>query len=114
MPSSRPTHRKRPAGSYDPNVCLVCSAARRAERNPALDAAVALSLSAEVELQGTVSAEFLEKIVSGFLRLTEAEALELIERLPNRANANDVLGANCSLAGSCDFQRVLTTQIAAA
>ncbi len=113
MARFRSIYRKRPAGSGDPGICLVCTAARRAERNPAIDAAVAFSLSAEVELQGLVPREFLDRVVSRLLALTENEALTLIRAVPREAYASDEFDDSCLLAGACSFHALLSSHVAA-
>ena len=99
-----PTRWERPHAQH---VCLVCAAARRAERNPHMDAAVALSLSAEMELEGVVPAKFTQAVVSSFVRLTEQEALELLRQVPQEAYLGDEDGADCPLEGRCEFRGVL-------
>ena len=109
----RSSSRTRPGRSYDQRICLVCAAARRAVRSPGLDPAVALGVSAEVELEGAVSNEFLQSVVSGFVRLTEEEALELLREVPHEAYLSDELGGSCLLLGACGFREVLVRQVAA-
>jgi hypothetical protein len=83
-------------------------------RSPGLDLAVALSLSAEVELEGAVSPEFLQHVVSSFVTLTEEQALELLQEVPREAHASDELGESCPLARGCEFRGTLVTYVAAA
>lgn len=102
MPRALIPHLKRSASSYDV-VCRMCAVIRRAEYGAELDAVVALSIAAEMELDD-LPGPVQKHAVTGFLRLDEVDALELLRQLPPETHLADDRHEQCPLVGTCEYR----------